>query len=145
VWASTLTQQGAEIILCPSFTFSKYGFWRVRHCAQARAIENQVYNEHCATGGRMPPGPLPNGWTRSSVLGHCDTRWLARNGVIAEACTNLQMVLRGTVDLVRLLDSRVTGVPPTIQDRSRRAAFHRGWPSHLDEAGQQRGRVRVVK
>jgi predicted amidohydrolase len=44
--AATATEQGAEIILCPSFTFTEYGFWRVRHCAQARAIENQVYFVH---------------------------------------------------------------------------------------------------
>ena len=41
--AASLVEQGAEIILCPSLTFTEYGFWRVRHCAQARAIENQVY------------------------------------------------------------------------------------------------------
>ena len=29
--AATLTEQGAEIILCPSFTFTEFGFWRVRH------------------------------------------------------------------------------------------------------------------
>ena len=58
--AATLVEQGAEIILCPSFTFTEYGFWRVRHCAQARAIENQVYFVHCATGADVPAdGPLP--------------------------------------------------------------------------------------
>lgn len=143
--ASTLTEQGAEIILCPSFTFSEYGFWRVRHCAQARAIENQVYYVHCATGGEMPPGPLPNGWTRSSILGPCDTPWSARNGVIAEARTNVQTVLRGTVDLDRLHENREKGVAPTFRDRRRRAAVYRTWPSHLDDAGQRRRRVKAAK
>ena len=50
--ASTLAEQGAEIILCPSFTFTEFGFWRVRHCAQARCVENQVYFVHCCTGGQ---------------------------------------------------------------------------------------------
>ena len=35
--AASLAEQGAEIILCPSLTFTEQGFWRVRHCAQARA------------------------------------------------------------------------------------------------------------
>ena len=130
--AAALVEQGAEIILCPSFTFSEFGFWRVRHCAQARAIENQIYFVHCATGGKLPKGPLPNGWTRSSILGPCDTPWSAPNGVIAEARTNVQMVLRGKVDLDKLHDNRDTGVAPTFRDRRRRAAVYRAWPSHLD-------------
>ena len=130
--AATLAEQGAEIILCPSFTFSEYGFWRVRHCAQARAIENQVYFVHCATGGKLPRGPLPNGWTRSSILGPCDKPWNNANGVVAEARTNVQMVLRGTVDLDKLHDNRAHGVAPTFRDRRRRADLYRQWPSHLD-------------
>lgn len=131
--AATLTEQGAEIILCPSFTFSEYGYWRVRHCAQARCIENQVYFVHCATGGKLPKGPLPNGWTRSSILSPCDTPWAAPNGVVAEADTNVEMVLKGTVDLDLLHRNRETGVAPTFRDRRRRADCYRAWPSHLDE------------
>ena len=81
--AATLTEQGAEIILCPSFTFTEFGFWRVRHCAQARAIENQVYFVHCCTGG-APGAPLPNGWAQSSILTPCDTPWTP-SGIVAEA------------------------------------------------------------
>ncbi|MGE6377015.1 nitrilase-related carbon-nitrogen hydrolase [Peribacillus muralis] len=44
-----LTWRGADIIFCPSYTFTEAGFWRVRHCAHARAIENQVYIVHCPT------------------------------------------------------------------------------------------------
>ena len=143
--ASTLAEQGAEIILCPSFTFSEYGFWRVRHCAQARCIENQVYYVHCATGGDLPPGPLPNGWTRSSILSPCDTPWSTKNGVIAEAKTNVQMVLHGTVDLDKLHENRAKGVAPTFNDRRRRAVVYREWPSHLDEPKPKRKRVAAVK
>ncbi len=136
--AATLTEQGAEIILCPSFTFTEYGFWRVRHCAQARCIENQVYFVHCATGGKLPKGPLPNGWTRSSILSPCDTPWSAPNGVIAEAETNVEMVLHGTVDLDLIHQNRNTGVAPTFRDRRRRADCYRSWPSHLDRKPARR-------
>lgn len=55
-----LALQGADIIFCPSYTFTEAGFWRVRHCAQARAIENQVYVVHCPSvskgGHLLPPG-----------------------------------------------------------------------------------------
>lgn len=129
--SASLTEQGAEIILCPSFTFSERGFWRVRHCAQSRCIENQIYYVHCATGGKLPRGPVPNGWTRSSILSPCDTPWASANGVVAEAETNVETVLMGSVDIDLLYQNRESGVATTFNDRRRRADCYRTWPSHL--------------
>jgi predicted amidohydrolase len=125
---TALAEQGAEIILCPSFTFTEYGFWRVRHCAQARAIENQVYFVHCCTGGQ-PGAPLPNGWARSSILSPCDTLWTP-NGIVAQAEPNKEMVVRGEVDIDKLYENRETGAAPTFRDRRRRADVYARWPSH---------------
>ena len=127
--ASTLAEQGAEIILCPSFTFTEFGFWRVRHCAQARCVENQVYFVHCCTGGQ-PGAPLPNGWARSSVLTPCDTLWTP-DGIAAQADTNVEMVVRAEVDIDKLYENRETGAAPTYRDRRRRAGIYASWPSHL--------------
>jgi predicted amidohydrolase len=127
--ASTLTEQGVEIILCPSFTFTEYGFWRVRHCAQARAIENQVYFVHCCTGGQ-PGAPLPNGWAKSSVLTPCDSPWTP-NGIAAEAVANEEMVVIGEVELDKLYENRERGAAPTYRDRRRRADLYTRWPSHV--------------
>jgi predicted amidohydrolase len=127
--AATLTEQGAEIILCPSFTFTEYGFWRVRHCAQARCIENQVYFVHCCTGGQ-PGAPLPNGWARSSILTPCDSPWTP-NGIAAEAVENTEMVVIGEVELDKLYENRERGVAPTYRDRRRRADLYARWPSHV--------------
>ena len=132
--AATLVEQGAEIILCPSFTFTEYGFWRVRHCAQARAIENQVYFVHCATGADVPSdGPLPPGWTRSSILSPCDKPWGVPNGVVAESPEpNIETVVWGEVDLDKIYENRENGVAPTFRDRRRRANLYREWPSHMN-------------
>ena len=132
--AATLVEQGAEIILCPSFTFTEYGFWRVRHCAQARAIENQVYFVHCATGADVPSdGPLPPGWTRSSILSPCDKPWGVPNGVVAESPEpNIETVVWGEVDLDKIYENRENGVAPTFRDRRRRADLYREWPSHIN-------------
>lgn len=127
--ASTLAEQGAEIILCPSYTFTEYGYWRVRHSAQARAIENQVYFVHCCTGG-SPGNPLPNGWAQSSILSPCDTLFSPK-GVVAEATTNTESVVRGVVDLDLLVENRASGAAPTYRDRRRRADLYREWPSHV--------------
>jgi predicted amidohydrolase len=126
--ASTLSEQGVEIILCPSFTFTEYGFWRVRHCAQARCIENQIYYVHCCTGGQ-PGEPLPNGWARSSILTPCDVLWNPP-GIVAQAEPNEEVVVRGQVDIDKLYENRETGAAPTYRDRRRRADLYPTWPSH---------------
>jgi predicted amidohydrolase len=127
--AATLAEQGVEIILCPSYTFFEYGFWRVRHCAQARCIENQVYFVHCCTGGQ-PGAPLPNGWAKSSILTPCDTPWNPI-GIAAEAIENTEMVVTAEVELDKLYENREHGAAPTYRDRRRRADLYARWPSHV--------------
>lgn len=112
-----LSLKGAEIIFSPSYTFTEPGFWRVRHCAQARAIENQIYFVHCPTVGN-PGEPLPDGYGASSILSPCDTQWPA-NGVIKEAELNKETVITATVDLDELYDNRKNGAATTFYDRSR--------------------------
>lgn len=129
--ASSLAEQGAELILCPSYTFTEYGFWRVRHCAQARAIENQVYFVHCSTGGQGA-GPIPPGWTQSSILSPADTPWTPK-GIVAEVAVNEEVVVSGTVDLDVLRHNRIDGAATTYKDRRRRAELYRSWPSHLEQ------------
>ena len=132
--AASLAEQGAEIILCPSLTFTEEGFWRVRHCAQARAIENQVYVVHCGGSAVLPPGgPLPSPWGRSSILSPCDAPWDAPNGVVAESPEpNIETVVQGVVDLDRLHENRENGAAPTFRDRRRRADLYGEWPGHFN-------------
>jgi predicted amidohydrolase len=134
--AATLTEQGAEIILCPSDTFTEYGFWRVRHCTQARCIENQVYMVHCCLGGQ-PGDPLPNGWAQSSILSPCDTLWESADGIVAEAETNREMVIHGEIDIDKLYENRETGAAPTFRDRRRRADLYTRWSSHITAVAKQ--------
>ncbi|MGE7765948.1 nitrilase-related carbon-nitrogen hydrolase [Peribacillus sp. NPDC096540] len=113
-----LSVNGADIIFCPSYTFTEAGFWRVRHCAHARAIENQVYFVHCPTVGE-PGDPLPNGYGRASILSPCDKAWPA-NGVVAEAEANKHTVITGAVDIDELYENRKSGAATTFKDRKRR-------------------------
>nr|WP_306752954.1 nitrilase-related carbon-nitrogen hydrolase [Paracoccus sp. M09] len=128
--SASLAEQGVEIILTSSATFTEQGFWRVRHCAQSRCIENQVYQVHCCLGGQPGP-PLPNGWARSSILGRSDMDWNNPAGIIAEAETNVEMAVTGTVNLDLLYENRVSGAATTFKDRRRQARLYRTWPSHL--------------
>lgn len=129
--SAALTEQGAEIILCPSFTFTEAGHWRVRHGAASRAIENQVFVMHSSTGGTAR-GPLPSGWTQNSVLSPADAPWDPR-GIVAQAPTaNSEDVTTGIVNLKALHHNREVGAATTYKDRRRRADLYRSWPSHLN-------------
>ncbi|MGW4032648.1 nitrilase-related carbon-nitrogen hydrolase [Streptomyces sp. NPDC004838] len=126
--SASLTEQGAQIVLVPSLTLTEAGFWRVRHCAAARAIENQIYTVHSGVAGPAR-GPWPGAWARSAVLGPCDAGW-PDNGVLAETTANVDAVAVADVDLQRLAENRKTGAATTFADRRRRAERYRAWPSH---------------
>lgn len=121
--STVLARRGAELILCPSWTVTPPGFWRVRHCAQARCIENQVFYAHCSTVGSVG-APIPDGYGKSSILGPCDVAFPS-DGVFAEAVADEEDVIRATIDLDLLYESRRSGAAPTFNDRLRRAAFYR--------------------
>ncbi|MFC5993551.1 nitrilase-related carbon-nitrogen hydrolase [Pseudonocardia hispaniensis] len=126
--SASLAEQGVQILLCPSLTLTEAGFWRVRHCLAARAIENQIYTLHSGAAGPAR-GPWPGAWARSSILGPCDTGW-PDNGVLAETAPNVDAVAVADVDLDRLAENRKTGAATTFADRRRRADRYQVWPSH---------------
>ncbi|KXO77837.1 carbon-nitrogen hydrolase family protein [Brucella anthropi] len=128
--AASLAEQGAEIILAPSATFNEQGFWRVRHCAQARCVENQVYLVHSCLGGELG-APLPSNFARSSILGPCDLAWKNAAGIIAEAPTGIATTVTATVDIDLLYENRLSGAATTFHDRRRQARLYRNWPSHV--------------
>ncbi len=120
--AQIYQQKGADIIFCPSYTFSKYGYWRVRHCAQARAIENQVYVVHCPTVGQEA-GIIQDGYGTTSILSPCDEPWTT-NGVLAESNQEGTAVITTTLDLQALYENRLTGAATTVKDRNRRSSLY---------------------
>lgn len=125
---TTLTAMGAEVLLVPSYTFTEAGFWRVRHCAAARAIENQVYVVHCPTVSHLD-APLAPGWARASVLSPCDLVFPA-DGVLAEARTNEQDAITHELDLDLLAENRRTGAATTHTDRGRRRDLYAKYAHH---------------
>ena len=113
--ARILTLKGAKIIFCPSYTVGEHGFWRVRLCCQARAIENQIYVVHSCMVGDAPIGGL-GGWGKSSICSPCELPWNA-NGVIVETKPNKEQVITAELDLKTLEKKRNRGAAPTLKDR----------------------------
>ncbi len=110
-----LTLKGAEIIFSPSYTVGEHGFWRVRYCCQARAIENQIYVAHSCLVG-TPLLQAMSGWGKSSILSPCEPPW-PKNGVLAEAQVNQEMVISAELDLKLLQKKRKRGAATTLKDR----------------------------
>jgi predicted amidohydrolase len=115
--ARLVTLQGAEIILSPSATLSEAGYWRVRHCAQARCIEDQVYVVHSSLLGGVGLQGLEF-WGNSSILTPCDVGY-PRRGIAAEGSWNKEMIVSAELDIDLLHEVRERGAAPTLADRRR--------------------------
>jgi predicted amidohydrolase/GNAT superfamily N-acetyltransferase len=107
--ARLLAEAGAQILFVPSCTDGRHGFCRVRYCAQARAIENQLYVAMAATVGNLPEVPYMNtNYGQASVLSPSDYSF-ARDGIVSEGVVNQEQMIIADVDLELLDEQRITG------------------------------------
>lgn len=121
--AQVLAEAGVQILLVPSATDDLQGFWRVRHCCHARAVENQVYVVHSALVGGLPSVRyFEHSYGRSALITPCDIPF-PPGGIAAEGEYNQGLCVVGEVDL-ELLDSvrRTGSVLPLTQRRPE--AYH---------------------
>jgi predicted amidohydrolase/GNAT superfamily N-acetyltransferase len=117
--ARYLADLGAEILFVPFCTDNRQSYLRVRYCAQARAIENQVYVALAGNVGNLPDvGNLDINYGQAAVLTPSDFAF-ARDGIAAEADSNEETVLICDVDLNALHESRSAGsVTPRLDRRA---------------------------
>ncbi|MBX3731041.1 MAG: bifunctional GNAT family N-acetyltransferase/carbon-nitrogen hydrolase family protein [Verrucomicrobiae bacterium] len=117
--ARYLADAGAEIVFVPFCTDNRQGYLRVRHCAAARAIENQIYVALAGNVGNLPDvANMDVQYGQAAVLTPSDFAF-ARDGVAAEADANEETVLICDVDLDALHASRNAGtVTPRLDRRS---------------------------
>lgn len=114
----------ADLILVPSATDDKQGFWRVRYSCHARAIENQVYVVHAALVGSLPVRFLEQSVGRSGIITPCDLPF-PPGGVLADGDWNQGMAVIGEVDLGLLEAVRTGGCVMPRQERRPEAYFIR--------------------
>ena len=116
--ARELADQGCEILFVPFCTDNRQGYLRVRYCAHARAIENQIYV--CLTGnvGNLPDvASMDIQYGQAAVITPSDFPF-ARDGVAAEADSNEETLLICDLDLDDLHEARHAGtVTPRIDRR----------------------------
>jgi predicted amidohydrolase/ribosomal protein S18 acetylase RimI-like enzyme len=108
---------GARVLFVPYCTEDRQGHLRVRYCAQARAIENQVYVVTAGTVGNLPDTKnMDIQYAQSAIFTPSDFAF-PRDGVAAEASPNVETVIVGDVDLETLRRSRRSGTVMQLHDR----------------------------
>lgn len=104
-----LREQGIDILFVPFWTDTKNGFLRVERCAQARAIENEIY---VAIGGSV--GNLPQvqnvdiQYAQSAVYSPSDFAF-PHDATMAVSTPNTEMALIADLNLDLLNDVRQSG------------------------------------
>ena len=112
-----LAQQGMQILFVPFLTDTQNGYSRVRHCAQARAIENECYVVISGCVGNLPKvHNMDINYAQSAVFTPSDFQF-PTNAVKAEATTNTEMVLIADVDLSLLKELHEHGSVQVLKDR----------------------------
>ena len=114
--ARAAARRGAYLLIVPSCTDDRQGFLRVRYCAHARAIENQMYVIHACTVGSIPMVPAVSlNYGQASILTPSDFAF-ARDGILAEGLPNQESMVIGHLDMDRIKESRERGTVLPLTD-----------------------------
>ena len=108
---------GVEVIFVPFYTDEKKAYYRVRHCAQARAVENFVYVVITGNVGNMrtPIGSFLN-YSQAAVLTPSDFAFPER-GIDGEADPNVEATVISELALSALAQQRHVATVRPLHDR----------------------------
>lgn len=110
---------GAHMLAVPSNTDERQGFLRVRYCAHARTIENQMYVIHTGTVGGLPRVPdVSMNYGQAAILTPSDFAF-ARDGILAQGSLNQEDMIVGELDMRTIDDSRSFGTVLPLNDSHR--------------------------
>lgn len=117
--ARVAARAGANLLIVPSCTDERQGFLRVRYCAHARAVENQMFVIHAATVGSLPMVPAVSlNYGQASILTPSDFPF-ARDGILAEGSPNIETMVIGELNLGTLVESQKRGTVLPLRDSQR--------------------------
>ncbi|HTG72033.1 MAG TPA: carbon-nitrogen hydrolase family protein [Candidatus Udaeobacter sp.] len=109
--------KGADVIFCPSCTDDRHGFYRVRYCCHARAVENQVYIVTTGTVGSLRKVDLMRAnFGQAAIIAPNDIPFPPA-GILSEGIINDDMLVVADLDLALLEDVRAKGSVTTWRDR----------------------------
>ncbi|MGZ9677324.1 GNAT family N-acetyltransferase [Flavobacterium sp. GNP001] len=112
-----LADEGMNILFVPFLTDTQNAYTRVKHCAQARAIENECYVAIAGCVGNLPKvNNMDIQYAQSAVFTPSDFAFPS-NGIKAEATPNTEMTLIVDVDLDLLKELHEHGSVRILKDR----------------------------
>lgn len=114
--ARAAARLGAHFLVVPSCTDDRHGYLRVRYCAQARAIENQMYVIHSPLVGSLPTVPAVSlNYGQAAIYTPSDYSF-ARDGLLAEGAVNQESMIIGDINLDLIEQSRNSGTVLPLRD-----------------------------
>lgn len=120
--ARAAAREGANLLIVPSCTDDRQGLLRVRYCAQARAIENQMYVIQSSTVGSLPMVPAVSlNYGQAVIMTPSDFAF-SRDGVLAEGMPNQESMVIGELNLKTIAESRTDGTVLPLRDSTTTAA-----------------------
>ncbi|WP_312083068.1 carbon-nitrogen hydrolase family protein [Epilithonimonas hominis] len=112
-----LADQGMKILFVPYLTDTQNAYTRVRHCAAARAIENECYVAIAGCVGNLPGvNNMDIQFGQAAVFTPSDFAFPS-NAIKGEATPNTEMTLIVDVDLNLLKELHYNGAVRTLSDR----------------------------
>lgn len=119
--ARAAARQNVHLLIVPSCTDDRQGFLRVRYCAHARAIENQMYVVQACTVGSLPMVPAVHlNYGQASILTPSDFPF-SRDGILAEGNINQEMIVIGELNLTTIMEARTRGTVLPLLDNANTA------------------------
>lgn len=112
-----MADEGMQILFVPFLTDTQNAYTRVKHCAQARAIENECYVAIAGCVGNLPRvNNMDIQYAQAAVFTPSDFAFPS-NGIKAEATPNTEMTLIADVDLDLLKKLHEQGSVRILKDR----------------------------
>lgn len=115
--ARVAVARGARILFVPFSTENRHSYLRVRYCAQARAVENNLYVAISGATGNLPF--VQNAdvhYAQSGIFTPLDFSF-ARDGIAGECTPNIETLVIHDVDLELLRRHRHMGTFQPWEDR----------------------------
>ena len=136
------TDKGAKIIFVPFCTDDRQGYLRVRYCAQARAVENQIYTVICGTVGNLTHVEnMDVQYAESGIFSPSDFTF-ARDGIVGQCNPNIETIIIGDVDLELLRRSRISGTVTQLRNRRKDLYFIK---KRKKKGGKKRRKMEELK
>ncbi|EKE84461.1 carbon-nitrogen hydrolase family protein [Idiomarina xiamenensis] len=112
-----MAEEGLEILFVPFWTDTRNAYLRVRHCAQARAVENECYVVICGSVGNLPEvESLDVQYAQSAVFSPSDFAF-PHDAVMSETTPNTEMLMFSDLNLDELRYLHNEGSVTNLKDR----------------------------